>query len=68
MDFSVYRSLTRGLRAESKLALMNGPVLFSRRIVLIYVAMFMHERPFAQMLIFQGLSLFSLLFVGYAQP
>ena len=57
-----------GLKKDSKLALMDTFIIIMRRIVLLYVAMFVLEHPWLQASIFTSLSFLYLVYLLLVEP
>ena len=67
-DFKIYKSLTNGLRKESSLSLAINFFTMTRRLILLYVAMFLDQHTWLQITAFMSLSFLSTLYLGYTWP
>lgn len=67
-DFRLYKPLFENLRKKSKLALLINFFLIARRLILLYVAMFLSQSSWLQVTIFTAMSQMSLAYMGYSRP
>ena len=67
-DFRIYKSLTNGLRKESSLSLAINFFTMVRRLVNLYMAMFLGQYAWLQITVFMAISLLSTLYLGYTWP
>ena len=66
--FSSYKQLYRGKNRASKLALLSNLFMIVRRLVPVYVAMFLAEYPWLQVVIFAEVGLVYIIYLGFAKP
>ena len=67
-DFKLYKSLMSGLRKDSSLSLAINFFTMARRLVLLYVAMFVAQYAWLQIMVFMAFSLVSSLHLVYTWP
>ena len=67
-DFKKYKPLYEGLRKNSRFSLMINFFVILRRLLLLYIAMFLAQYSWAQVIMFMTMSLVSLAYVGYEHP
>ena len=60
--------MTKGLRKESRLSLWVNFFEIVRRLVLLYVAMFLASYAWFQIIVFMSFSLISMIYLGYTKP
>ena len=67
-QFSKYKPLVENLRKDSKVAMFNNAFTIIRRGTLLYMAMFILNKQWLQVLVFSSLSLVSLIFLLATKP
>ena len=67
-QFSKYEPLVENLRKDSRVAMFNNAFTILRRVTLLYMAMFILNKQWLQVLIFTSLSLSSLVFFLATKP
>ena len=67
-DFALYNSLMNELRKDSYWALLHNVWTLLRRLILLYVAMFLASHAWFQVLIFTAMSIFSLVYLLETHP
>ena len=67
-QFRIYKPLYAGMRKTSLLSLLSNFFTMVRRLILLYIAMFMEEQSWLQVGMFTMLSFASLVYLGYTRP
>ena len=67
-QFALFKPLVAGLRKDSVLSLLYNVWTYVRRLILLYVAMFMADLPNFQVAIFTGMSIFSMIYLLQSVP
>ena len=67
-DFKLYKMLYKGIRKESRLSLVINFALIVRRLIMLYVAMFLAQYAWLQIMLFVSLSLISQLHLVHTWP
>ena len=67
-DFKIYKSLMSGLRKDSILSLAINFFTIVRRLILLYVAMFLGHYAWLQIMVFVALSMVSSFNLAYTWP
>lgn len=67
-NFEMYKPLYSGFRDTSRLALMQNILLIARRMALLYVAMFLPDKLFLQLITFLISSLLAISYNLYVRP
>ena len=63
-----YKPLVKNLRKDSKLSLLNNLIIMVRRLLLLYMAMFIYEMAWLQIMVFLILNFIMLMFLVLVRP
>ena len=67
-DFKIYKPFFSSLRKNSRLSLMNNFFVMVRRLILLYMAMFMAYYSWLQVIVFTTLSVMFIAYLGFTHP
>ena len=67
-QFAKYEGMIEGLKRSSRFALLYEFLLVTRRIVLLYMAMFVREKAWLHIMVFMATNLLFLIYLGALRP